>query len=171
VDWSWHDDCYPAKVGEKKLSSGLELKDSDKIYKQIIFTDGSTIDMNSLLYVQCTITGIGDYPLTAILPVPIRKWINNEKEYSHVTGATFVNYPSSGYPTYYNNPFKVHIVEKTQNTSVKQSIEKNGSWSLYNPHNEAHVYIGNISEKNILKPAAVYTQGIKQYGLQYTYNG
>ena len=165
VTWKWHADS----VNPSKLTL---VQNANKKHKcSISIPNNTTINMNSLLYVECILEGVGDYALTAILPVPIRKWISDEKEYSHVTGATFVNYPSSGYPTYYNNPFKVHIVEKTQNTSVKQNIEKDGSWSLYNPHNEAHVYIGNISEKNILKPAAVYTQGVKQYGLQYSYGG
>ena len=165
VTWKWHADS----VNPSKLTLVQNVNKKHKC--SISIPNNTTINMNSLLYVECILEGVGDYALTAILPVPIRKWINDEKEYSHVTGATFVNYPSSGYPTYYNNPFKVHIVEKTQSTSVKQNIEKDGSWSLYNPHNEAHVYVGNISEKNILKPAAVYTQGVKQYGLQYSYGG
>jgi hypothetical protein len=43
-----------------------------------------------------------------------------------VTGTDFVVYPSSGYPHYYNNPFKTHIITKTDNTSIVQSVEKGG---------------------------------------------
>ena len=164
LKWEWHADS----VNPSKLTL---VQDRNKKHKcSISIPENTTISMESLLYVQCTTSGVGDYPLTAILPIPIRKWISDQKHYSHVTGATYVTYPSSGYPTYYNNPFKVHITRKTDSTSLTQEIEKDGKWRLYNPHDESEVYVGNISDKNILKPAAVYTQGVKQYGLQYSYN-
>ena len=165
LKWSWHEDS----VNPSKLTL---VQDRNKKHKcTISIPANTTIDMNSLLYVQCQTENVGDYTLTAILPIPIRKWIDEKKYYSYVTGATYVVYPSSGYPQYYNNPFKVYITTKDDNVSVSQSIEKNGDWNLYNPHNESEVYVGNISDKNILKPAAIYSAGTKQYGLQYSYGG
>lgn len=165
LKWSWHEDS----VNPSKLTL---VQDRNKKHKcTISIPANTTIDMNSLLYVQCQTENVGDYTLTAILPIPIRKWIDEKKYYSHVTGATYVVYPSSGYPQYYNNPFKVYIATKDDNVSIVQSIEKNGNWNLYNPHNESEVYVGNISDKNILKPAAIYSAGTKQYGLQYSYGG
>ena len=124
--------------------------------------------MNCLLYLQCTLKGFGDYPLTAVLPIPIRKWISNNKHYSHVTGATYVSYPSEGYPHYYNNPFKTHVVTKSSDDVTKETVETGGKWNIYNPHNEYEVFIGTMSDKNILQPAAVFSDA-KQYGVQYTY--
>lgn len=172
LKWSWHKDCYPARTegNPKLLTSGLELIDvPNKKHKQVISIPRG-VAMDSLLYVQCETVGVGDYTLTAILPIPIRKWINNNKHYSHVTGANFVVYPSSGYPHYYNNPFKVHVVNKSANNAMTQTIE-NGTWQLFNPHNEPEVFLGQMSDKNILQPAAVFSEGTKQYGVQYLKNG
>jgi hypothetical protein len=33
--------------------------------------------MNSLLYVKCETVNVGDYTLTAVLPIPIRKWVDD----------------------------------------------------------------------------------------------
>lgn len=171
LKWSWHEDCYPLRTEDnpKILTSGLELVDvPNKKHKQSISIPNG-VDMDSLLYVQCETVGVGDYTLTAILPIPIRKWINDNKHYSHVTGANFVVYPSSGYPHYYSNPFKVHVVNKDANNAMTQTIE-NGTWKLFNPHKESKVFLGQMSDKNILQPAAVFSEGTKQYGMQY-YNG
>lgn len=165
LTWSWYKDTINP--------SNLILIPGSKKNKCDISTpnNNTTINMNSLLYVQCKLEGIGNTSLIAILPIPIRKWINDQKHYSHVTGTDFVVYPSSGYPHYYNNPFKTHIITKTDNTSIVQSVEKGGQWKLFNPHNEFGVYIGNITDKNVLQPAAIYTANVKQYGVQYLYNG
>lgn len=162
LTWSWYKDT----INPSNLTLDFEKNKCD-----ISIPNNTTINMNSLLYVQCKLEGIGNTPLIAILPIPIRKWINNQKHYSHVTGTDFVVYPSSGYPHYYNNPFKTHIITKTDNTSIVQSVEKGGQWKLFNPHNEFEVYIGNITDKNVLQPAAIYTANVKQYGVQYIYNG
>lgn len=164
LKWSWH----PESINP----SGLTLvQDPNKKHKcSISIPNGTTINMNSLLYAQCETDGVGDYTLTAVLPIPIRKWISNNKHYSHVTGATYVTYPSSGYPHYYNNPFKVHIVTKTNDTSIQQSIETGGSWKLFNPHGDPEVFLGKMSDKNILQPAAVYSEDASQYGVQYSFN-
>jgi hypothetical protein len=158
LKWEWHKDSYNP--------TGLKLvQDANKKHKcSISVPSGATIHMNSLLYATCTTSGVGDYPLTAVLPIPIRKWISDTKHYSHVTGATFVTYPSSGYPHYYNNPFQVHIVEYG-NGAAAQKLEKGGSWRLHNPHGESEIYLGNISDKNILQPAAIFSENTKQYGL------
>ena len=162
--WKWH----PESINP----SGLTLvQDPNKKHKcSISIPNGTTINMNSLLYAQCETDGVGDYTLTAVLPIPIRKWISNNKHYSHVTGATYVTYPSSGYPHYYNNPFKVHIVTKTNDTSIQQSVETGGSWKLFNPHGDPEVFLGKMSDKNILQPAAVYSEDASQYGVQYSFN-
>lgn len=174
IEWTWYKDCYPAikeNSNSQTLINDMSIRKIAKDKGVISIPNNLTIDMNSLLYIQCKLTGVGNTPLIAILPVPIRKWISDQKHYSHVTGTDFVVYPSSGYPHYYNNPFKTHIITKTDNTSIVQSVEKGGQWKLFNPHNEFEVYIGNITDKDVLQPAAIYTANVKQYGVQYLYNG
>lgn len=160
TEWKWHDSSYNSgQVSITRLSK-----------TQVALNYNDSLPMDCLLYLQCTLTGFGDYPLTAVLPIPIRKWINDNKHYSHVTGATYVSYPTDGYPHYYNNPFKAHIITKSSTDISRESVETGGDWNIYNPHNEYEIFIGQMSDKQILQPAAVYSDA-KQYGVQYTYGG
>lgn len=120
-------------------------------------------DKNNLpfLLLQVTLIGWGKYPLSAVLPIPVR----SVKEYSHILGATTVSYPSLGEMSYSTLPYRIFTKDKDK------FIESEGKWEFYNPHGEASQYTGQIVEYNgeyRLQPAKIYTKNTSQYGCYFT---
>lgn len=123
----------------------------------------SLSDNNNLpfLLLQVTLIGWGKYPLSAVLPIPVRA----EEKYSHILGATTVFYPSLGEMSYSTLPYKIFIKNKDNFDEGK------GKWKFYNPYNEASQYTGQIVEyekEYRLQPAKIYTKNTRQYGCYFT---
>lgn len=113
------------------------------------------------LLLQVTLIGWGKYPLSAVLPIPVRA----EEKYSHILGATTVFYPSLGEMSYSTLPYKIFIKNKDKFDEGK------GKWEFYNPYNEASQYTGQIvkyKEEYRLQPAKIYTKNTHQYGCYFT---
>lgn len=123
----------------------------------------SLSDNNNLpfLLLQVTLIGWGKYPLSTVLPIPVRA----EEKYSHILGATTVFYPSLGEMSYSTLPYKIFI--KNKNTFD----EGKGKWEFYNPYNEIPQYTGQIvkyEKEYRLQPAKIYTKNTHQYGCYFT---
>lgn len=113
------------------------------------------------LLLQVTLIGWGKYPLSAVLPIPVRA----EEKYSYILGATTVFYPSLGEMSYSTLPYKIFIKNKDNFDEGK------GKWEFYNPYNEASQYTGQIVEyekEYRLQPAKIYTKNTRQYGCYFT---
>ena len=77
-----------------------------KFTQREIKYNASNVPTNNYAVLQATLTGWGDYPLTAYLPIPIRSSAN----YRYVEGPTSILYDALGYTSsFYQNPLKLWI--------------------------------------------------------------
>lgn len=115
--------------------------------------------LKTFLILQATIYGYGDYALTSFKAIPIKA----TSQYCNIIGPTDVIYGTSGYPTYYKEPFQLWAYPSSESNNEDTITEVDTYWELYNPLKENENYIGKI-EKDILKPASIYTSNAKPYG-------
>ena len=137
--------------------------------------------LNGLYYVYCTLNGWGNYDLTTVFPIAIRK--NTEKQnaayekYLHINGPDRICYPSSGYPEFYNNPFHIYVGRFNEDNQLisgdiqldNYDVESDTGeivWTIYNPHNENINYLPVISDKSILQPLSFYVDNQLPYGIK-----
>lgn len=77
-----------------------------KFTQREIKYNASNVPTNNYAVLQATLTGWGDYPLTAYLPIPIRSSAN----YRYVEGPTSILYDALGYTSsFYQNPLKLWV--------------------------------------------------------------
>ena len=129
------------------------------------------------LILQATVKGFGDYDLTAYKAIPIR----SSSIFRYIVGPTEIIYNSSGYATYYKDPYQMWWCGSEDNVNefdmVKDETKMSmvtSTWRIYDPFFETDPkrpdetesrFIGTISERNILQPATIYVKDAKPYGV------
>lgn len=117
--------------------------------------------MNNLIILQVTLSGWGDYDLTAYYPVPI-----TIKDNAYINGPTEVIYLSNGEPIFSKEPYKLFINGK---------VDENATWIIY-PTGSTDKFIGQIKyndkkKEYRLSPMNFYVDGVSVYGVQGKQNG
>ena len=112
--------------------------------------------MNNLIILQVTLSGWGDYNLTAYYPVPI-----TIKDNAYINGPTEVIYLSNGEPIFSKEPYKLFVDGK---------VDENATWSIY-PVGSTDKFIGQIKQNEKkkeyrLSPMNFYVDGVSAYGVQ-----
>lgn len=133
---------------------------TEKFYKQLSVNTTNSI-MNNLIILQVTLSGWGDYDLTAYYPVPITTLDN-----AYINGPTEVIYLSNGEPTFSKEPYKLFVNGK---------VDNDATWSIY-PIESADKFIGKIKyndkkKEYRLSPMNFYVDGVSVYGVQGKQNG
>lgn len=153
--WTW-------KFMDGSTINNVELTDptmspynKDKFYKQLNVNTTNSI-MNNLIILQVTLSGWGDYDLTAYYPVPITTLDN-----AYINGPTEVIYLSNGEPTFSKEPYKLFENGKVDDTAT---------WSIY-PTGSIDKFIGQIKyndkkKEYRLSPMNFYVDGVSVYGVQ-----
>lgn len=90
----------------------------------------NNINLDNLLYLVLKLDGWGDYTLTTVYPIPIRKDTyvsdNAYTKYLHITGPDRICYPPDGYPEFYNNPYQLYAGEfDSSNNLITKDIQLN----------------------------------------------
>lgn len=163
-EWSW---LYKEIVDGEDISLTYRDDQNNDIPKNTCYLSHNkklSIDSNKFfLVLQATIKGWGDYDLVSYKAIPIRA----TSQYRNIIGPTEIIYNSTGYPDYYKDPFQIWKSENVNESDIAEDeiIQlDNAKWNIYNPLEEEAVYLGEISEKNILKPAPIYVKDLKPYG-------
>ena len=117
--------------------------------------------MNNLIILQVTLSGWGDYDLTAYYPVPITTLDN-----AYINGPTEVIYLSNGEPIFSKEPYKLF---------VNGEVNNNATWDIY-PTGSTDKFIGQIKyndkkKEYRLSPMNFYVDGVSVYGVQGKQNG
>lgn len=133
---------------------------TEKFYKQLSVNTTNSI-MNNLIILQVTLSGWGDYDLTAYYPVPITTLDN-----AYINGPTEVIYLSNGEPTFSKEPYKLF---------VNGEVDNDATWSIY-PTESTDKFIGKIKyndkkKEYRLSPMNFYVDGVSVYGVQGKQNG
>lgn len=133
---------------------------TEKFYKQLSVNTTNSI-MNNLIILQVTLSGWGDYDLTAYYPVPITTLDN-----AYINGPTEVIYLSNGEPTFSKEPYKLFVNGK---------VDNDATWSIY-PTESTDKFIGKIKyndkkKEYRLSPMNFYVDGVSVYGVQGKQNG
>lgn len=133
---------------------------TEKFYKQLSVNTTNSI-MNNLIILQVTLSGWGDYDLTAYYPVPITTLDN-----AYINGPTEVIYLSNGEPTFSKEPYKLF---------ENGEVDNNATWSIY-PTGSTDKFIGQIKyndkkKEYRLSPMNFYVDGVSVYGVQGKQNG
>lgn len=128
---------------------------AEKFYKQLSVNTTNSI-MNNLIILQVTLSGWGDYDLTAYYPVPITTLDN-----AYINGPTEVIYLSNGEPIFSKEPYKLFVNGKADETAT---------WSIY-PTGSTDEFIGQIKyndkkKEYRLSPMSFYVDGVSAYGIQ-----
>ena len=131
---------------------------TEKFYKQLSVNTTNSI-MNNLIILQVTLSGWGDYDLTAYYPVPITTLDN-----AYINGPTEVIYLSNGEPTFSKEPYKLF---------VNGEVDKTATWSIYYTSNSLQYstdpFVGALKNKDgeyRLNPTSFYVDGASIYGVQ-----
>lgn len=157
ITWKWFDTTDKSSYIEDLISDGIKCEISPK-------QDGF-LNAKILPILQVTLSGWGNYDLTAYKAIPIR----SDKKYTGVLATTEVIYDSagySGYPTYYKEK---HWLYESTNDGV---VTTNAVWGIYNPYSDdgdmpywgSFGYDKNNIPTNIFKPAPFYVENVRQYG-------
>lgn len=133
---------------------------TEKFYKQLSVNTTNSI-MNNLIILQVTLSGWGDYDLTAYYPVPITTLDN-----AYINGPTEVIYLSNGEPIFSKEPYKLF---------VNGEVNNNATWDIY-PTGSTDKFIGQIKyndkkKEYRLSPMNFYVDGVSVYGVQGKQNG
>lgn len=158
IEWAWFPDESSAanKTGDY-IEIVLPEENKDKSTFCTLKAKKTMLRWFGFLSIlQVTITGWGNYDLTAYKSIPIRK----DKTYVGALATTEVIYDSAGYssyPTYYKEK---HELYQTTTEGIKTV---NASWGIYNPYLEETKYLG-VMESGVFKPAAFYIDNVNQYG-------
>lgn len=128
---------------------------TEKFYKQLSVNTTNSI-MNNLIILQVTLSGWGDYDLTAYYPVPITTLDN-----TYINGLTEVIYLSNGEPVFSKEPYKLFVNGK---------VDETATWSIY-PTGSTDEFIGQIKyndkkKEYRLSPMSFYVDGVSAYGVQ-----
>lgn len=115
--------------------------------------------MNNLIILQVTLSGWGDYDLTAYYPVSITTLDN-----AYINGPTEVIYLSNGEPTFSKEPYKLF---------TNGEVDKTATWNIYyipnNSNYSTDPFVGSIQKKDgeyRLNPTSFYISGASVYGVQ-----
>lgn len=158
VSWSW----FKKSVEDNNL--GIEIGNSTTSKNTLIINNKLTVE--SLYILSATLTGWGDYPLTAYLPIPIR----SSENYGYIDGTTQLIYLTDGTIDYYRGPYVLYD---------KNGQElKNLTWRSYPilaSNNEMNRYLpglrkDNLENKYYLNPINLYVEDLPIFGIQAMYN-
>lgn len=158
VSWSW----FKKSVEDNNL--GIEIGNSTTSKNTL--TINNKLTKESLYILSATLTGWGDYPLTAYLSIPIR----SSEDYGYIDGATQLIYLTDGTIDYYRGPYSLY--------------DKNGqelkdlTWRDYPilaNNNEMKRYLpelrkDNLENKYYLNPINLYVEDLPIFGIQAMYN-
>lgn len=92
------------ELSSKETSLGDSVVLLQKEYNLDKNIDSRNNIMNTFIIVQATLEGFGDYPLTACLPIPLRK----DYGVTRYQGPTQVVYSSTGFPNYYKDEINLY---------------------------------------------------------------
>lgn len=134
---------------------------TEKFYKQLSVNTTNSI-MNNLIILQVTLSGWGDYDLTAYYPVPI-----TTKDNAYINGPTEVIYLSNGEPTFSKEPYKLFV--------NGEKIDENVTWDTYS-NDSSDKFIGKVNynkdrKEYRLSPMNFYVDGVSIYGVQGKQSG
>lgn len=130
------------------------------------------VNKKFFLILQATVRGFGDYDLTTYKAIPIRA----TPAFRYIVGPTDIVYNSSGYATYYKDPYQMWWCGGDDNVNeydmvideTKMSLVTS-SWRIYDPYStgdeDRSKFIGLVSDRNILQPASIYVKGANPYGV------
>lgn len=151
--WTW-------KFMDGSTVNNVSLNnENEQSCKLSVNTTNSII--NNLIILQVTLSGWGDYDLTAYYPVPI-----TIKDNAYINGPTEVIYLSNGEPIFSKEPYKLFINGK---------VDENATWIIY-PTGSTDKFIGQIKyndkkKEYRLSPMNFYVDGVSVYGVQGKQNG
>lgn len=146
--WTW-------KFMDGSIINNVSLNNENEQSCKLSVNTTNSI-MNNLIILQVTLSGWGDYDLTAYYPVPI-----TTKDNAYINGPTEVIYLSNGEPVFSKEPYKLFENGK---------VDNNATWSIY-PTESTDKFIGQIKyndkEKEYrLSPMNFYVDGVSVYGVQ-----
>lgn len=152
--WTWKF-MTGSTVNNVVLTDSTVEPYTEKFYKQLSVNTINSI-MNNLIILQVTLSGWGDYDLTAYYPVPITTLDN-----AYINGPTEVIYLSNGEPTFSKEPYKLFI---------NGEVDETATWSIY-PTGSTDKFIGQIKyndkkKEYRLSPMNFYVDGVSTYGVQ-----
>lgn len=152
--WTWKF-MTGSTVNNVALTDSTVEPYTEKFYKQLSVNTINSI-MNNLIILQVTLSGWGDYDLTAYYPVPITTLDN-----AYINGPTEVIYLSNGEPTFSKEPYKLFI---------NGEVDETATWSIY-PTGSTDKFIGQIKyndkkKEYRLSPMNFYVDGVSTYGVQ-----
>ena len=186
---SWIVSKYDTVVNEQDSHNlCITAYNGNKQYRQSIVPNQVLMqyktDMSNLLFIYCTLKGWGDYDLTAVYPIAIRRYTEQSGayvKYLHINGPDRICYPTTGYPEFYNNPFHIYtgqfdenhqlISKDIQLDNYDEESNTNGvRWRIFNPWDEDLTYLPRISDNYVLQPLDFYISNIQAYGIQAIIN-
>lgn len=113
--WGWLIDSSEGNIQPNNDGRNLSFRISDSLNInecEVYFSNKLTeIDIVSWNILACTVTGWGNYPLVAFLPIPIKRKIVDVCEPTYIQGAQRIIYSSEGYPSYYKGPYELYCSE------------------------------------------------------------
>lgn len=146
--WTW-------KFMDGSIINNVSLNNENEQSCKLSVNTTNSI-MNNLIILQVTLSGWGDYDLTAYYPVPI-----TTKDNAYINGPTEVIYLSNGEPVFSKEPYKLFENGK---------VDNNATWSIY-PTESTDKFIGQIKyndkkKEYRLSPMNFYVDGVSVYGVQ-----
>lgn len=146
--WTW-------KFMDGSIINNVSLNNENEQSCKLSVNTTNSI-MNNLIILQVTLSGWGDYDLTAYYPVPI-----TTKDNAYINGPTEVIYLSNGEPVFSKEPYKLFENGK---------VDNNATWSIY-PTESIDKFIGQIKyndkkKEYRLSPMNFYVDGVSVYGVQ-----
>lgn len=138
--------------------SGINLQNDTQQDCTLNVTTTSSI-IENLIILEVTLSGWGDYDLTAYLPVPITTIENG-----YITGTTQVIYLSNGDPVFSKEAY--HLYDSI--------IEKQSDWAIKS--NGSSNYIGELKQSKktkeyFLYPLTFFVKEAPLYGVQASIDG
>lgn len=181
-EWSWADGTYNKDTRFVNVETELVTivqnqfsvsNNQIKLVHDQETGNGYSQLLDGLLYLQCTLKGFGNYDLTTVVPIAIRKQTGQpDTEYVRTEGPEKVTYPSSGYPDFYRIPFEIQKRTK-DGGGWEQLPDTPGDrvkWVVYNPNQVLANWLPSNDNGRLpsdsLQPAGIYIKDGGQYGVR-----
>ena len=120
ITWSWFIAPKDNQLFGEIISDNILLNGQNEAYIPLIKEKLVNNNMSQLWIVQATVTGFGDYDLTAYLPIPLR-WDYGVTRYQ---GPTQIIYSATGLPNYYKD--EINLYYNDTSGKEQQWIPKTG---------------------------------------------
>jgi hypothetical protein len=125
--------------------------------------------MNSLWILKVTLTGWGDYELTAYKPIPLRRYDPNNI-YTNIVGPTEIRYSSIGEPSYSSASYVLYGtasngISKPYTTGITLFIPQTST------EENLTTFVPTLSTSYKLQPLACYVEDAPEFGIQFSSGG